>query len=82
MLHEQMKGSYFYKSPSDANSRRRYEQNHSLKSIFHYNGNEYEVSQNTTCSCNNIYYKMQIYENEQLITKGSKYPLKRIMSGV
>lgn len=59
-LNERMKGSYFWSSPRDAASRRRYEEQHSLEGEFEYKGHTYYVSLTTSCSCRNIYFRQFI----------------------
>lgn len=62
-LHERMRNSFNWTSPSTAWSRRNYEQKHSMTNEFTVNELNYQVVQTTTCSCKNIYYKMKIYIN-------------------
>jgi len=77
-LHECMKGAYFFTPPNDAQSRRRYEDKHTLYSEFEYKGNRYYVKQETTCSCRNVYYKISYYENNNLVYKDIRF-IKRIL---
>ena len=62
-LHDKMKGSYFYHSPSSASSRRSYEKYNSLTTEFEFDGQQIRVEQGTRCSCKNVYYSMSIYIN-------------------
>ena len=59
-LNERMRGSYFWSSPRDAASRRRYEEQHSLGANFEYKGHTYYINLVTECSCRNIYFKQYI----------------------
>lgn len=61
ILHESMRGAYFFQSPRVAAQRRRYEEKHSLETAFEFEGMQIEIKQITNCSCNNIYYCMKIY---------------------
>jgi len=77
-LHEKMKGAYFFKPPCNAASRRLYEEKNSLITLFSFENNEYKVMQTTNCSCNNIYYKMSIFENDQLTNKDIRF-IKKVL---
>lgn len=53
---EKMKNSYFWKSPSFAAQRRRYEKQYTFDEIaWSEGGNEYTAKYTVTCSCRNIY---------------------------
>ena len=60
-LHESMRGAYFFQSPRVAAQRRRYEETHSMKTSFEFEGMQIEIEQTTSCSCKNVYYHMDIY---------------------
>lgn len=59
-LHAEMKNSYFWSPPSNASRRRRYEEARSNALEFRYNGQHYSIDQDTTCSCNHIYYRLTV----------------------
>lgn len=59
--HEQFKGSYFWTPPGSASARRSYEARNSREQIvFKYNGHEYEINQDVSCSCKNVYYEFSV----------------------
>ena len=62
-LHESMRNHYFFFSPNVASSRRKYERDHSLETEFEYKGDTYWVSQDTRCTCHNVYYTVSYEKN-------------------
>lgn len=64
-----MQRAYFWRPPTSADSRRRYEQQHSHPTIcWTENGCEFEASYDVTCSCNNIYAKGTYRRNGKTTT--------------
>ena len=59
-IHNDMKGCYFWRPPSKASCRRRYEDERSNRVHFILNGVEYKIDQSTDCSCKNIYYSLRV----------------------
>ena len=59
--HDDMKGCYFWKPPSSASMRRRYERERSASMAFLFRGALYEIDQECSCSCRNIYYSLSVH---------------------
>ncbi len=66
-LHNKMRQAYYYASPRYAAKRRSYELQNSKVTSFVYNGNSYCISQETVCSCANVYYKVSYYINDEYV---------------
>lgn len=77
-LHEEMKNSYFFYSPSHASGRRAYEDSHSLDTIIFTDVSIIRVVQETSCSCKNVYYSMSIYEDGKLLHKDIRF-IKKLL---
>lgn len=58
-LSEKLKGSYFFKPPSNAGSRRSYEKSNS----FAYKDDMFDLSISVQCSAKNVYVYKSIYIN-------------------
>ena len=80
-LHEKMKNSYFYSSPSSATSRRLYEKYNSLTTELSAKGDKIEIIQDTSCSCKNVYYSMKILINGNSSGKNISF-VKKLMKEV
>lgn len=80
-LHEKMRGSYFYSPPRNASSRRNYEEYNSLETTFEYNGDTIRVSQDTRCSCRNVYYSVNYYINDEPVRKDIRF-IKKILKEI
>lgn len=65
-LHDKMKKSYFYNSPSNASSRRSYEKYNSQTIEFKLGDVIYTVDQVTRCTCSNVYYNLIISANKDV----------------
>ncbi len=61
--HEYFKKSYFWTPPANSAQRRAYEKNNSVHYEFAHKKKKYEVNLEISCSCQNIYYKANIYVN-------------------
>lgn len=57
-LAQEMKNAYFFQPPTNARSRRDYEQNHSISKVeWDEGGHHYTAEYTTICSCSNVYAK-------------------------
>lgn len=54
--HERLSGSYFWKPPGGASSRRQMEKNESIALSFRSGGHLYAYTARVSCSCKNVYY--------------------------
>lgn len=77
-LHEEMRNCYFFNSPSHSWGRRAYEDSHSLDTIIFTDISIIRVVQETRCSCNNVYYSMNIYENGERLNKDIRF-IKKLL---
>ena len=77
-LHEKMRKSYFFSSPSVAALRRRYEENNSLETTLVHKNDKICIKQITKCSCRHVYYSMSIYVNDELVNKDIRFVKKII----
>lgn len=55
-LHEKMSSAYFYNPPTTARERSIYQEKNSLFTTLKFEGEIYEVKQETSCSCKHVYY--------------------------
>jgi hypothetical protein len=76
-LHEKMRNSYFWSSPSVAASRRDYEKYNSNDYEFSFENQKIRVLQDTSCSCKNIYYSMKIFIDDKIVNKDIRF-IKKI----
>jgi len=68
-LHEKMRKSYFWNSPSHAHERRYYEKKNSSEFNFiSENGIPINLKCITKCSCKNIYYKSEFFIDNKKVT--------------
>lgn len=57
-LAQEMKSAYFFQPPTNARSRRAYEDAHSIPMVeWDDAGHHYTAEYTTTCSCSNVYAK-------------------------
>lgn len=62
--HEYFKNVYFWKPIGNADGRRAYEEANTRPVVmFKYQGDEITIDQKVHCSCSNIYYCLNIYQN-------------------
>ena len=81
---EEMRGAYFFTSPSSASSRRWYEKKHSCDRVeWDEGGNHYSAEFITICSCKNVYAYGKYFKNGNKTTltaiRNSK---KRLEEGI
>lgn len=58
-----MRKSFYFTPPLNASQRRKYEVNNSLYTTFRWKDDEYEINQETNCSCRNVYYYVKYKKN-------------------
>ncbi len=58
--HENMKNCYFWSPPGNASGRRRYEEQRENSLSFNLAGKAYDIIQECSCSCKNIYFSTNI----------------------
>ena len=80
--HLTMRGAYFFRSVGNASARRWYERQHSRQGSFNLKGHKYNIVQDTSCSCRNVYYTLRVHVDN---VKKDVRALKRaysILSGI
>jgi len=71
--HNKFKGSYFWTPPGNAAMRRDYEDKYSRYPYkFKKNNSVYEITQEVSCTCKNIYY------NFNVLVDGSKKDIRAL----
>jgi len=58
--HDRFRNSYFWTSPGSASMRRRMEADNSVNLEFTHNGRVYQIHQTVSCSCKNVYYRLEV----------------------
>lgn len=81
-LHDDMANSYFYTPPKISIKRRLYEEKKSNSCEFTLGSVEYKVEQKTNCSCNNVYYYMEIISSEKVVFNLNISFIKKILDGI
>ena len=80
-LHNKMRKSYFFTPPLHASQRRKYEVSNSLYTVFRWKGDEYEINQETSCSCRYVYYHVSYKKNGCEIKADIRF-VKRILAQI
>lgn len=60
-IHNTMRSSFKWRPPGVARQRRYMEEQHSNQLEMKHKGSTYEISQETTCSAKNVYYRLGVF---------------------
>jgi len=61
--HETHSNCYFWNGIGSATARRTHEQKHTQSMDFDFQGVNYSISQDVSCSCNHTYYTLKVKAN-------------------